>query len=191
VLALALGCGGSKPSSTPVAAAPACVSYEDAKREEQAIARRNEASFQRALAEQGLREADFPTDYFDARDDAGHAWQVVDAAAARTLLAPPSYMTCGVSNPWRLAIDGTGGVSALIVTGRETSSKMVTICGCHGDLPVTCGGAGPRPVRWRWAMTTATEWKGPMTIVVDHESMLTSFAGRANGAPCPITSPPP
>src|SRR5688572_3946605 len=100
-------CGGGKSSTTPAPAAPTCVSYEQSKIEEKAIADRNEAAFQRALAEQGLREPDFTADYFDARDDGSHEWQVVDAAGARTLLAPPSYMSCGTTNPWRLAQDGS------------------------------------------------------------------------------------
>jgi hypothetical protein len=191
LLLVMAACGGGKSSSTPATAAPTCVSYEDAKTEEQAIADRNEASFQRALAEQGLKEPDFPADYFDARDDGSHEWQVVDAAGARTLLAPPSYMACGSSNPWRLAQDGSGNVSALVITPRETSAKVITICGCAGDVPVTCGGAAPRPVRWRWAMSSSATWKGPLAIVVDHEAMTTAFAGRTDGTPCPANSAPP
>jgi hypothetical protein len=185
-------CGGGKPSTTPAAATPACISDDQARLEERAVAERNEAHFQRALSEQGLREPDFPADYFDARDDQGQEWQVVDAAGARTLLAPPSYMACGVSKPWRLAQDGSGGVSALVITPRAASaSKVVTICGCEADVPVTCGGAAPRPVRWRWAMASSASWKGPLAIVVDHESVSTTYAGRTDGSRCPDPLPPP
>ena len=192
VLVLVLGaCGGSKSSSTPAIAAPACVPYEQAKLEEKAVADRNQAHFERALSEQGLREPDFTADYYDARDDQGQEWQVVDAAGARTLLAPVSYLSCGVSNPWRLAQDGSGGVSALMITPRALPGKMVAICGCQVDIPITCGGAAPQPVRWRWAMATSAAWKGPLAIVVDNESLTTTFAGRGDGKPCPTPTAPP
>lgn len=187
----ATGCGGGRSSTTPTPAVPACVPYEQAKAEEKAVAERNLASLRRALAEQGMREPDFPADYYDARDDQGIEWQVVDAAAGRTLLAPVSYLSCGVSNPWRLAQDGSGGVSALMITPRETASKVLTICGCQADIPITCGGAAPQPVRWRWAMSTTNAWKGPLSIVVDHEAISTTFAGRANGSSCPAPTAPP
>lgn len=61
------------------------------KAEEKLVAERNEANFRRALAEQGLRERD---------GAASHEWKLVDAAGSRTLLAPPSYLSCGISNPW-------------------------------------------------------------------------------------------
>jgi hypothetical protein len=189
----AAGCGTPKQRTAPRDEGPRCVSYDEAKLEEKAVAERNEAHFQRALAEQGLREPGFDADYFDARDDQGHEWQVVDAAGARTLLAPPSYMTCGeIANPWRLAQDGSGAVSALVVTPREAAaSKVITICGCQADVPITCGGAAPQPVRWRWAMSPTATWKGPLAIVVDHESVSTTFAGRTDGSRCPDPMPPP
>lgn len=187
----ATGCGGGKSSTTPTPAAPTCLPYEQVKLEEKAVAERNEAHFERALAEQGLHEPDFPADYYDARDDQGQEWQVVDAAGARTLLAPVSYLSCGVSNPWRLAQDGSGGVSALMITPRETASKVLTICGCQADIPITCGGAAPQPVRWRWAMSTSAAWKGPLSVVVDHEAISTTFAGRADGSRCPEPTAPP
>ncbi len=192
-LALAAGCGGGgKATSSTAPAASACVTYAEAQAEEKAVAERNEAHLQRALAEQGLREPAFAADYFDARGrEDGDTWQLVEAAGARTLLAPESYLVCGVSNPWRLAEDGAGGVSALMITSRETASKVVTICGCRADVPITCGGAAPQPVRWRWAMSPSSTWKGPLAIVVDHESMTTAFAGRADGSPCPTPTAPP
>lgn len=192
VVAPVAACGGKKPSSDPAKPATlACLPYEQVKAEEKAVADRNQASFERALAEQGLREPDFTADYFDARDDQGQEWQVVDAAGARTLLAPVSYLSCGVSNPWRLAQDGSGGVSALMITPRPTTSKTLAICGCQVDIPITCGGAAPQPVRWRWAMSTTSAWKGPLNIVVDHESLSTTFAGRGDGKPCPEPTAPP
>jgi hypothetical protein len=185
-------CGGSRAATdTAKPPAPACVSYEASKAEEKAVADRNEASFRSALAAQGLEEPDFTADYFEARDDQGQEWQVVDATGAKTLLAPVTYLSCGVSNPWRLAMDGSGGVSALMVTPRETKASTVTICGCQADIPITCGGAAPQPVRWRWAMATTAEWKGPLNIVVDHETLTTAFAGRADGSRCPEPIPPP
>lgn len=193
VASVAAGCGGGgkAPSSATTPPAPACVSYEQAKAEEKAVAERNEAHFRRALAEQGLREPGFTADYFDARGEGSHEWQVVDAAGARTLLAPVSYLACGVSNPWRLAEDGSGGVSALMITPRETASKVIAICGCQADVPITCGGAAPQPVRWRWAMSPSSTWKGPLAIVVDREAVTTTFAGRADGSACPTPTAPP
>jgi hypothetical protein len=192
ILVVVGACGGSRAGSdTAKPPAPACVSYEASKAEEKAVADRNEANFRRALGEQGLTEPDFPADYFEARDDQGQEWQVVDAAGAKTLLAPVSYLSCGVSNPWRLAMDGSGGVSALMVTPRETKGTTVAICGCQVDIPITCGGAAPQPVRWRWAMATTAAWKGPLNVVVDHESFSTTFAGRGDGKPCPEPTAPP
>jgi hypothetical protein len=172
-------CGGSRAApDTAKPPAPTCVSYEAAKTEEKAVGDRNQANLTRALAEQGLREPDFTADYYDARDDQGQEWQVVDAAGARTLLAPVSYLSCDVSNPWHLAQDGSGAVSALMITPRETTAKTVTICGCESDVPVSCGEARDQPVRWRWAMATTAEWKGPLNVVVDHETLTTTFECR-------------
>jgi hypothetical protein len=191
VTVAACGGGTPAPASTASGAATACSSYQEVKAEEQALAERNAAAFTRALAGVGLHQPTFAADYFDGRDDSAHEWQLVKAEGGSTLLAPVSYLTCGVSNPWRLGQDAAGGVFALIVTARETEHHTRAICGCASDLPITCGGAAPRPVRWRWALPTGSEWKGPMAVVVDTETMTTSFAGRADGTACPPTSAPP
>ncbi len=189
---LAGGCGGARSSDTAkVPAPPTCTPHPQVQAEETAVAERNQAAFARALAEQGLREPDFTSDYFDSSDAAGREWQVVDDAEGRTLLAPVSYLSCGVSNPWRLAQDGSGGVSALVISDRPTTTQHLAICGCQVDIPITCGGAAPQPVRWRWRMPASTKWNGPLSVVVDRETLTTSFAGRGDGKVCPTPTAPP
>ncbi len=192
VIVTAASCGqGPTPAAPATPAGLACTSNDAVKAEATQLAVRNQAAFTRALAEQGLREPSFAADYFEDRDDGSHEWQVVDAAAGRTLLAPLSYLSCGVSNPWRLAQDGSGGVFALLPSERETAHHTRAICGCEADIPVTCGGAAAQPVRWRWALPTATDFKGPLSVVIDHETLTTTFAGRGDGEPCPPPTAPP
>lgn len=208
-LGLAVGCGGARaPSSVPEAPVDrvthdpdgvtvhrdgACRPWQETVEREHAIAETNALAVTRALAEANLRATDAaigPPDYFPARADEPIGWQVVDASGRRSLLSPPTYRSCG-SVPFTLALDGRGGVVVLMMQQRRVAHHELSVCGCEVDVPITCGGAAPELIHWRWTLPSTLTFAGPQSLVVDLETSQRVFAGRADGAPCPMPTAPP
>ena len=199
--ALALAaCGGAAPATTTSATPPTvtrhpsgvlvhhdttCSPYDAIAERQRTLDARYEAALARALAEANLTEASYQAEAIDGRD--GGPWEVVEADGRRDLLSPDTQVGCSGRIPWRLALDGRGGVVALDIRLREVARHEFLTCGCPGEVgPTGCGGMAQGPARVRWALPAGVDFAGSVSVTVDYESSLLGYAGRADRAPCPV-----